>query len=61
MRKIIFSITTALLIVASVSIGSRIQANSSPTRASIAATLAPQDFMAKLGNNLAVEKWEPAF
>jgi len=61
MRKIIFSVTTALLIVASVSIGSRIQASSNPNKASGAATLSPQDFMAKLGTNLPVEKWEPAF
>jgi hypothetical protein len=58
MRKIIFSVTTLLLIAASVSIGSRIQASSHPTRA--AATLSPQDFMAQAGN-LPVEKWEHPF
>jgi hypothetical protein len=60
MRKIIFSVTTVLLIVASVSIGSRIQASSNPNRAAVAATLSPQDFMAKV-SNLPVEKWEHPF
>jgi hypothetical protein len=57
MRKIIFSITTIILIAAGISIGSMIQAASRPNT-SVAGTLSPQEFMAKLGKYLPVEKWE---
>jgi len=57
MRKIILSVTTILLIAAGISIGSMIQAASRPAT-SVAGTLSPQEFMAKLGKNLPVEKWE---
>lgn len=61
MRKIIFSITTVVLIVASVSIGSRIQASSRADTASVAGALSPQEFMARLGKDLPVEKWDNLF
>jgi hypothetical protein len=57
MRKIILSVTTIVLIAASISIGSMIQAASRPAP-SVAGTLSPQEFMAKLGKSLPVEKWE---
>ena len=61
MRKIIFSVTTVVLIAASVSIGSRIQAGSHPNTPSVAGTLSPQEFMMKFGKDLPVEKWENPF
>jgi hypothetical protein len=61
MRKIIFSITTVILIAASVSIGSRIQAGSQTSTASVAGTLSPQEFMVRFGKDLPVEKWENPF
>lgn len=57
MRKIILSITTIVLIAAGISIGSMIQAASRPAT-SVAGTLSPQEFMAKLAKYLPVEKWE---
>lgn len=61
MRKIIFSVMTVLLIAASVSIGSRIQASSHPDRESVAGTLSPHEFMVRLGNDLPIEKWDHLF
>jgi hypothetical protein len=61
MRKIIFSVATVVLIAASVSVGSRIQASSHANTASAAATLSPQEFMARFGKDLPVEKWEHPF
>jgi hypothetical protein len=61
MRRIIFSVTTMVLIAASISIGSRIQASSHPNTASVAGTLSPQEFMARFGKDLPVEKWENPF
>jgi hypothetical protein len=61
MRKIIFSVTTVVLIAASISIGSRIQASSHPNATSASGTLSPQEFMARLGKDLPVEKWENPF
>jgi hypothetical protein len=61
MRKTILSVTTVMLIAASVSIGSKIQAGSHPNTASVAGTLSPQDFMARFGKDLPVEKWENPF
>jgi hypothetical protein len=61
MRKIIFSVTTVVLIAASVSIGSRIQAGSHPNTASVAGTLSPQEFMVRFGKDLPVEKWDNLF
>ncbi|HYW63741.1 MAG TPA: hypothetical protein VE865_11150 [Bradyrhizobium sp.] len=61
MRKIILSVTTIIVIAAGISIGSMIQAASrTPTR-SATATLSPQEFMARLGKDLPVEKWEHPF
>jgi hypothetical protein len=61
MRKIIFSVVTVLLIAASISIGSRIQAGSHLNTASVTGTLSPQEFMARFGKDLPVEKWENPF
>ena len=61
MRKIIFSVTTVILIAASISIGSRIQASSQPNAASATGTLSPHEFMVRLGKDLAVEKWDNLF
>jgi hypothetical protein len=61
MRKIIFSVTTVILIAASVSIGSRIQASSHPNTASVAGTLSPHEFMVRFGKDLPVEKWDNLF
>ena len=61
MRKIIFSVTTVLLIAASISIGTRIQASSHPNAASATPTLSPHEFMVTLGKDLPVEKWENPF
>ena len=61
MRKLIFSATTVILIAASISIGSRIQASSQPNTPSATATLSPHDFMVRLGKDLAVEKWDNPF
>jgi hypothetical protein len=58
MRKIILSVTTVLLIAASVSIGSKIQASSRPNAASAAGTLSPLEFMERLGKDLPAAKWE---
>jgi len=60
MRKIIVSVTTIIVIAAGISIGSMIQAASRPTT-SVAGTLSPQEFLAKLGKDLPVEKWENPF
>ena len=61
MRKIIFSVTTVVLIAASVSIGSRIQASSHPNTTSVVGTLSPHEFMVRLGKDLPVEKWDNLF
>ena len=61
MRRIIFSVTTVVLIAASISIGSRIQASSQPNNASLAGTLSPHEFMVRLGKDLPVEKWDNLF
>jgi hypothetical protein len=61
MRKIIFSVTTVALIVTGVSIGSRIQAGSHSNTPLVAGTLSPQEFMARFGKDLPVEKWENPF
>ena len=61
MRKIIFSVATVVLIAASISIGSRIQASSHPNTASVAGTLSPHEFMVRLGKDLPVEKWDNLF
>jgi hypothetical protein len=60
MRKIIFSVTTVILIAASISIGSRIQASSQPNAASATGTHSPHEFMMR-GKDLAVEKWDNLF
>lgn len=61
MRKIIFSVTTVILIAAGISIGSRIQASSQPNAPSATPTLSPHEFMQRLGKHLAVEKWDDLF
>jgi hypothetical protein len=61
MRKIILSVATVVLIAASVSIGSKIRADSHPNTASVAGTLSPQEFMVRFGKDLPVEKWENPF
>jgi hypothetical protein len=71
MRRIIFSVTTVILIAAGVSIGSRIQASSHSASVAGAAgnnqvsgsgfTLSPQEFMVKLGRDLPSEKWDSPF
>jgi hypothetical protein len=61
MRKIILSVATVVLIASSVSIGSRIQARSHPNTPSVAGTLSHQEFMARFGSDLPVEKWDNPF
>lgn len=61
MRKIILSIGTVVLIAASVSIGSKIRADSHSNIASMAGTLSPHEFMARFGKDLPVEKWDNPF
>ena len=61
MRKIIFSVTTVLLIAATKSIGSRIQAGTHPNAVTATPTLSPHEFMVRLGKDLPVEKWDNLF
>jgi len=61
MRKVIFSVTTIVVITAGISIGSMIQAASRATSVPVAGTLSPHEMMVKLGKDLQVEKWEHLF
>jgi len=61
MRKVIFSVTTIVVITAGISIGSMIQAASRATSVPTAGTLSPHEMMVKLGKDLKVEKWEHLF